>query len=150
MVASTVAMLLSACKPDACEEVNCNHGTCENGDCFCETGYEGLNCETEQRTAFVATYNVQESCDLGSFSYQITATAETETGTELIINNIGDFNFDVSASVNGTTFIIDHTTNTGAQIVGNGILTDDVLTITYVMTTTSGQTLNCQMTCTRL
>jgi len=143
-----ISTILAACTPDACEDVNCINGACENGDCICEIGFEGLNCETEQRLAFVATYNVEETCDQGNFSYQLTATAGTENSNDLIINNLGDFNFDVSANVDGNTFVIDHTTNTGATVVGNGTLTGGILTITYALTTTSGQTLNCQTTCT--
>ena len=32
---------------DPCDDVNCGpNGTCVDGDCICETGYSGVNCET--------------------------------------------------------------------------------------------------------
>ncbi|MFM1875844.1 MAG: hypothetical protein RL266_1581 [Bacteroidota bacterium] len=144
-------LLISACnQKDACEDVNCNNGVCVSGDCLCDSGYEGLNCEIEQRSAFVADYNVSESCDLGDFTYVINVAADSENGTELTIHNLGDFDFDVAATVNGTSFIISDQTGNGATVNGTGTLTNGILTITYTMETTGGQTLNCTMTCTPL
>jgi hypothetical protein len=144
----SLSVLLASCTPDACDDVNCNNGICEAGDCICEPGYEGFNCEVEQRLAFVSAYSVQESCDLGDFTYNITIAADSEIGTELTISNIGDFGFDVIAEVDGTSFSITDQVVNGATVNGTGTLDSGILTITYVMETTSGQTINCTMTCT--
>lgn len=148
MIALLVSILSSCNTKDACEDVNCNNGTCDSGNCVCETGFEGLNCEIEQRLAFIGNYNVSESCDLGDFSYTISISASAENGAELTINNIGDFDFDVSAMVDGSTFTIADQSGNGATINGTGILANGELTITYIMTTSGGQTLNCTMSCT--
>lgn len=141
-----ISVALFSCKPDACKDVNCNIGTCNAGDCICESGYEGQNCETEQRLAFVGDYSVAESCDLGNFNYIINITANSEIGTELTIHNIGDFDFDVTASVDGATFTIDNQLVNGATINGTGQLTSGELNMSYTMETSSGQTLSCTMT----
>lgn len=141
-----ICFALASCKPDPCKDVDCNNGTCESGNCICEAGYEGFNCEVEQRLAFVGDYSVNESCDLGNFNYVINVTAETEVGTELTIHNIGDFDFDLTAHVNGNTFAIEDSTN-GATVSGTGELANDVLSIVYTLETSSNQTLNCTMAC---
>lgn len=142
-----ISLSLYSCKPDPCKDVNCNNGLCSEGDCVCDAGYEGLNCETEQRQAFVGDFTVAESCDLGNFNYIINVTADSEEGTELTIHNIGDFDFDVVAVVNGNSFLIDNQMVNGATINGTGELSSSSLTITYTFETTGGQTLNCTMTC---
>lgn len=143
-----ICSALASCKPDPCEDVDCNNGTCDSGNCICETGYEGLNCEIQQRLAFIGDYNVSESCDLGDFNYMINVTADSEVGSELTIHNIGDFDFDVIALVDGTSFTIDSVIVTGGTINGSGTLSEDLLNITYTFETTSGQAVNCTMTCT--
>lgn len=140
--------VLFSCKKDLCKDVNCANGACNDGTCICETGFEGANCETEQRQAFVGTYSVDESCDLGDFSYAITISANSEDATLLTINNIGDFNFDIIAAVDGNSISIDHETGNGATVIGDGTLTNGILSVTYTMTTSSNQVLNCSMVCT--
>lgn len=143
------SLLISSCKPkDPCEDVDCVNGVCESGNCLCETGYEGIFCETEQRLAFVGDYDVSESCDLGDFSYMVSVNADSEVGTELTIHNIGDFDFDVTATVDGTSISIDDQTVNGATVNGTGTLANGVITVDYTLTTTGGQTLACTMTCT--
>lgn len=143
-----ITTVFVGCQPKACEDVNCNNGTCEKGECICEAGYEGPNCQTEQRQAFVAIYNVEESCNPGNLSYIITVSANSANASEITINNMGDFNFDVIATVSGATLSIDYETGNGARVVGNGTLENGVLTISYTMTTSSNQVLNCDMVCT--
>lgn len=142
-----ICLVFVSCKPDPCEDVNCNNGSCDSGTCLCETGYEGVNCEIEQRLAFVGDYNVSESCDLGNFDYIINVTADSEIGSELTIHNIGDFDFDVIANVNGSSFSLDNVVVTGGTVNGMGNLSGSTLDITYTFETTSGQTINCSMTC---
>lgn len=141
-----ICLAFASCKPDPCQDVDCNNGTCDSGDCICETGYEGVNCEVEQREAFVGDYDVTEVCDLGNFTYVISVTADSETGTELTIRNIGDFGFDVAANVDGSSFAITDQVVNGATVNGTGQLVEGTLTITYTMETTGGQVLNCTMT----
>ena len=90
---------LASCTPDACENVTClNDGICESGDYVCATGFEGPNCATEQRQAFVGIYSASETCNLGDFTYDITITADSETKTEITLSNLGDFDFEITGT----------------------------------------------------
>ncbi|MCF8278426.1 MAG: calcium-binding EGF-like domain-containing protein [Flavobacteriales bacterium] len=140
---------LASCTRDACKDVTClNGGTCQDGDCVCTAGYEGPNCSTEQRLAFVGNYSVQENCNLGTFNYTISINADSEAGTELTLHNLGDFNFDITGVVNGTTVTFTDQTGNGATINGTGQLTGGTLVISYTLVPGSGPTLSCTMNCT--
>lgn len=139
---------LVGCQSDPCDDVNCHNGTCHDGNCICEPGFDGPTCLTEQRQAFVGSYSVDESCDLGNFDYDITISANSEVATELTIHNIGDFDFDVTATVNGPSIMINHDTENGVAVVGSGVLENGILSISYTMNTSANQTLNCDMVCT--
>lgn len=144
-----ITIAISSCKVDACKDVVClNGGVCDEGDCLCEPGYEGFNCETEQRSAFIGDYTVEETCNLGSFSYSITMSANSTEGTEITLNNFGDFGFSIIGIVDGTTVTFTDQPGTGSTINGSGELENGVLIINYTLVTSAGQTLNCVMTCT--
>ena len=99
LFATIITFSLTSCKPDACKDVNClNDGICESGDCVCATGFEGPNCATEQRQAFVGIYSATETCNLGDFTYDITITADSETKTEITLSNLGDFDFEITGT----------------------------------------------------
>ena len=151
LLAGIISLGMSSCKVDACKDVVClNNGVCDNGDCVCEAGYEGFNCEIEQRLAYIGSYDVEESCNLGSFSYSIVLIADSETGTEITLSNFGDFGFDIIGIVNGSEITFTDQTGNGSTVNGTGILESEngVLTINYTMITSSAQTLECTMVCT--
>jgi len=50
-----LVLLASSCK-DPCKDVNCNNGNCLEGTCLCDDGYEGVNCDKEEREKFVGTW----------------------------------------------------------------------------------------------
>lgn len=140
---------IAACSPDACEDVVClNNGTCDSGHCVCPDGYEGLNCETEQRLAFVGSYAVSEACAQGDFAYSITIETASTSNTDVTIQNFSDFDLSVAASINGTSLTIPTQTVNASTISGNGEMVNDALLIDYTLTTSGGQTLVCTMTCT--
>ena len=146
-IITIIAFGLTACAPDACEDVNClNEGVCETGDCVCADGFEGPNCATEQRQAFVGTYSAADECDLGSFSYNVSISADSEAKTEITLNNIGDFNFDITGVVNGTSVTITDQMSNGSTINGTGQLTDGTLIINYTLVNATGQTITCILT----
>jgi len=140
-----LGLLLWTCKPDACHDTACVHGTCESGSCHCENGFEGVNCEIEQRLSFVGSYAVSETCDQGSFHYTLFIEADTEEATELTLYNLGDFGFEAVAQLNGNTIEIHDVDVNGATLNAIGELTGELLTIDYTLLTTSGQALNCRV-----
>jgi len=146
-LATLITLALTSCKPDACKDVTClNDGVCESGDCTCTAGYEGPNCGTEQRLAFVGEYSVVENCNLGDFNYQINIIASSDSVTEIILHNLGDFDFDITGVVSGTNVAFIDQTGTGSTINGTGSLTNGILLINYTLVTSGGQTLTCTMT----
>ncbi len=140
------ALFIGSCKKDPCKDVTCEHGTCNDGSCLCETGYEGSNCETEQRLAFVGNYNVTETCGPNSYNFTINILADTENVNELSIHNFGDLNFNITATVDGTSISIVDQSGNGKTVNGSGELVDGVLSISYTLETTSGQSIDCTLT----
>ena len=142
-----MSIAFSSCKPDACKDMTClNGGVCESGDCLCAVGYEGLNCATEQRQAFIGNYSVTDNCNLGSFNYQISIIADSETAVEITLNNLGDFDFDIIGVVSGSSVTFTGQSGTNSTINGTGTLADGTLVINYTLTTNGGQTLTCTLT----
>jgi hypothetical protein len=138
---------LASCTPDACKTVTClNNGICESGNCICTSGFEGPNCETEQRQSFVGTYSATETCNMGDFSYDITISADSETLTEITLNNLGDFDFDITGIVDGASVAFTEQTANGSTVNGFGQINNGTLTIEYTLVTTGGQTLTCSLT----
>lgn len=139
--------LLASCKPDACEDVNCSNGICDDGNCFCDVGFEGANCDTEERQKFIAEYTAEENCNPGDFDYDISITANPTSISHVTVSNLGDFNFDIEATVDGTDISIDSESN-GYTVVGSGMLSNGLLTLEYTLTTSAQQTLTCTVVCT--
>lgn len=145
-VAAIATIGLASCETDACQDVTCdNGGTCVEGDCVCATGYEGTNCETLVRAAFLGNYNITETCDSGSDSYAVTVTAGT-SDTEVEIENLYGAGLFTTGTVNSSGSI-----TIANQVFGNGTISGTitenagVLTITYTVAV-SGQSDTCTMT----
>lgn len=52
-----IVMLAMACSSDPCTDSSCgDHGTCIDGACMCDEGYEGDNCEREEREKFLGEW----------------------------------------------------------------------------------------------
>lgn len=139
------ALFVGSCKKDPCKDVTCVHGTCNDGSCVCETGYEGSNCETEQRLAFVGDYSVTETCGPNTYNFTVNVTADSENVSELTISNFGDFNFDVTATVIGSTITIAYQSDDGITVTGNGEFNEGGISLSYTMEATSGQTISCSL-----
>ena len=54
-------LMASSCK-DPCKDVNCNNGACLEGTCLCDDGYEGVNCDKEERDKFVGSWLGEIDC----------------------------------------------------------------------------------------
>lgn len=168
-------MFASSCKEDKdpCEDVNClNEGACDDGDCVCEeffygstcavrcvngsydstcvcnSGWEGDECETEERAKFIGSFSVYETCITSSQDYNYLSTIkEGEDG----LLSIAIYNFrddetyaPVIATVeDGTNLLIEPQKPKGTQEVsGTGYINDtrDTITIDYEFKANSGST----------
>ena len=50
-------LALSSCTTDPCVDVTCfNDGVCDDGTCMCTDWYEGMDCNTEERTKYYGNY----------------------------------------------------------------------------------------------
>lgn len=150
-VAAVATIGMVSCDTDPCKDVDCGvYGDCVEGDCVCDDGYEGAACATVQRDKFIATYNVNESCSSGNFTYSITVTTSSTGISSIIITNFGDYTVNVTGTVNenGTSITIPNQTVGGGTFSGSGQISGDILTITYTVTAGSS-TDTCTMTCTK-
>ena len=140
------------CATDYCAELTCENGTevaASGGcDCVCDAGYEGVSCDTEERAEFIGTYNVTEACTSGNYTYSITVTTSSTGVTSIIINNFGDYNVNVIATVSGDNLTIANQTVGGGTFSGSGQINGSILTITYNVTAGTSSD-DCTMTCTK-
>ncbi len=126
------AVVFSSCNPDACKDIICaNGGTCTDGTCACPSGYEGSLCETLSRTKFIGVYTGTETCTVGSDTYSITITANSDA-LKFNIQNLYNQSFTAIATAGGNSFTIpNQTVGSGVTAVGSGSITGNIITITY-------------------
>lgn len=131
-VFSTV--VFSSCDPDPCKDIVCaNGGTCTDGTCACPAGYEGTLCETLSRDKFIGVYNGTETCTVGSDTYAITITANSDK-IKFNIQNLYNQSFTAIASASNNTFSIpNQTVGAGVTAVGSGNIVGNTITITYTI-----------------
>jgi hypothetical protein len=126
--------LVTSCNPDACKDVICtNGGSCSNGTCACPSGYEGTLCETLSRTKFIGVYSGTETCTVGSDTYSITITANSDP-LKFNIQNLYNQSFTAIAAAGGNSFTIpNQTVGSGVTAVGSGSITGNTITVTYTI-----------------
>lgn len=142
-VAAVATIGMVSCDTDACKDVDCgDNGTCLEGDCICDTGYEGTNCQTLVRAAYIGSFNVQETCSQSTDTYAVTVSAG---GSDLAvtISNLYDAGLIVNGTVNadGGITIASQTFGTGT-ISGSVTKTGGVLTFNFTIAV-SGQSDSC-------
>jgi len=97
------------------------------------------------REKFLGSYNVNETCTSGTFTYSITVTESTTAEDAIVINNFGSYNLNVRATVSGENINYNDTQN-GITFSGRGSISGNTLTIIYTASQ-GGQTDNCTKTC---
>lgn len=154
MTFSVIAIASCKKEEDPCENVSClNGGTCNNGTCACATGYEGSTCATEQRSKFLASYQVSESCNVsGNFNYTLTINTSATGITNVVVNNFYGVGATVTGTVSGSSITIPsqlvNVNSTGYTFSGSGQVTGNILTLSYtVVVGTDSET--CTATCTK-
>jgi len=113
-----------ACTPDPCEQVNCAYsGFCEDGTCICQTGYEGVHCETITREKFKGIYNVNEDGTLTSIAQYTTSIEDGDVINEVRIKNFQNFFVnDVIATVAGDVMTISPQVVDGYEVQGTATI----------------------------
>jgi hypothetical protein len=114
---------------DACE-THCMNGTYSEGTCTCDNGYEGDACDVEERAEFLATYNADDNCESGTYTYESTITAGTAIDA-ISISNFAGFDVTVPATVDGSSFTItNHVDAAGRKFNGTGTISASGTTVT--------------------
>ena len=133
VLALSTALFFSSCK-DECKDVTCNNGgVCVEGACDCAVGYEGTDCSTEIRAKFIGTYTVSGTvaCPVtGSGTIPSTSlviTNSSASNTKIAINLLG---VNLTATVNGSSFTIDQSTQNNFTYTGSGSISGSNLTLT--------------------
>ncbi len=123
-------VLLFACG-NPCDDVVCNNnGVCIEGICDCQMGYEGVNCDTESRTAFLGQWNSANfGCDglLSPTSIQIAISSVSAAHIELI--DIANPNFIMIGEIDASKLTIPSQQIDGLSVSGNGTLNSNELTL---------------------
>lgn len=133
-VAAVATMGMVSCTTDACKDVDCGAwGTCLDGVCVCDDGYEGTDCDTEERAKFVGTYVASGTitCPVtgnGTFSAETVTVANSATSvTKITIDFAGVL---LTATVNGTGVTVDQATIDGLTYTGSGSINGNTLSLT--------------------
>lgn len=119
---------------DPCQDIVClNGGTCISGTCSCPNGYEGDSCQTLSRAKFIGEYTGNETCTIGSDSYNVTFTGNSND-KELVIGNLYNQGFALRCTVTGSTTFSFSENQQGVAVTGNGSINGNNLTIEYTLT----------------
>ena len=152
-VVAIATVSFNSCTTDACKDVDCGlYGECVDGDCVCDTGYEGVNCATEERAQFVGSYLASEAgCGVTDFASSI-GNSSTAVN-KIAITGFGGWECNgspivVIATVNGMDVTVDANQSFCAGDIvitsGSGSInaSGTVVTITY-NATAGGSTTTC-------
>ncbi|MEO6831044.1 MAG: calcium-binding EGF-like domain-containing protein [Chitinophagaceae bacterium] len=125
------AVFISSCAEDKCKALVCaNGGVCNQGACICPSGYEGPQCETDNRTRFLngtkSSWNVQEDGSESPETQYPISIVNGDGPTQILIKNFNNFFPEaVKARVKGDTMYIDPQTFPSGSVVGQGYIMDD-------------------------
>jgi hypothetical protein len=148
--AATVASMLflgaatfTSCGKEGCTDAEANNydvdATDDDGSC------------TFDRTKFVGTYTVNESCSSGNYNYSMTIAEASSNQVTVTLTNLGNFqNTVLSGTVSGDALTIASQTvtidGTAVGFSGQGTISGSTLTIIYVASV-GGTPDNCTATC---
>lgn len=143
-VAAIATIGMSSCDTDACSDVTCNNGgICVDGDCVCATGYEGTNCDTEERADFIGSYTFTDACFPNQAAQASMISTSSASVTRVLISNIlGEaLGGTASAEIDGDVISIPNQTVTDVdgdvwtvQGTGTGTLTNGTFAVTVQFT----------------
>ncbi len=82
------------------------------------------------REKFLGTYDVNESCATGNYTYSVTISESSVNTSDVILNNVGDFSANFTGVVSGSNISINGTQQ-GLTMSGTGTLNGNALTVIY-------------------
>ncbi|MEO0404537.1 MAG: hypothetical protein AAF193_06665, partial [Bacteroidota bacterium] len=97
------------------------------------------------REKFLGTYNTNESCDSGTYTYTLSVSTSSTGEDQIVINNFAGLNVSVRATVNGQNLTYNDTQQ-GITITGSGSIAGSTMTLIYTGSS-GGQTESCTATC---
>ncbi len=153
MIFTGVLFFTNSCK-NLCKDVECqNGGICveDDGSCDCSgTGYEGTNCETEERAKFLGTWAVTDACTLSNTStYTCTIDKSSSAINKVLIDNMwGLFSNPVEATVDGSSVdvALQEPDGDGYTISGSGTISGTEISWSYSITDPTSQVDDCTST----
>jgi hypothetical protein len=86
---------------------------------------------------FIGSYTVSESCSGGSDNYEIAITKSSNADNEILIGNFYNVGALITATVNGNDLTIPTQTGDGKTFSGNGTLSNNLLTLNFLVDGTS-------------
>lgn len=151
-LAITMSILtIVSCKEDeACTPDTCSNGSCSSGSCVCVSGYEGSECDIEQRAKFLGLYSFSENCNGSSFNYAASIGKGSSVNAVILFDFYALPNTEIKATVYGQNITIGQQTiihdGNEYSISGSGSISGQLLTLNYTMTTPSKSDLSCSAT----
>ena len=108
------------------------------------------SCEevVPDRDKFLGAFFVDETCDSGNDTYDITIIVSGSGENAVILANLYDWDEQASATVSGNTITIPSQLLDGITFSGSGTITDNILTINFSVSDGSNSD-NCNAICTR-
>jgi len=147
------------CETDKCENVGCENGSYAiNGNsctCECVSGYEGDSCNTEIRTKFLGTYDVDDDCLSNDSDYSSTIKVSNVEVNKILIENLGNYecdgsniNFEAEMTSSTTFDIIEKDYCDGDKLSGSGKIDQATgkVTIDYTFKPAIGTNQTCTAT----
>lgn len=91
---------------------------------------------TYKRDRYLGTFKVNENCNSGNFTYNVTISAAVAGGEAVVINNLGNYGFNVNANIASGAKLIFSETQSTITFSGEGDINGNTLSIVY--STSSG------------
>lgn len=145
-----IALAYAGCK-DACDGQVClNSGTCKDGECecvgryggencdtFCPVGYEGKNCEIQNRAKFIKPWSSHTRSSDGADVKHALIISAGGSVSSIYISNIASQAYNVVGTVSGKTtmdiYPQNATGNYTGKVSGSGYIQNNKLAINLTL-----------------
>lgn len=105
----------------------------------CDAGWEGTDCDTEQREKFIGTFNGDVVCGVSPDTYTLWISKTAGEDVQLVdVLNIDNRNLTYTGKVLDNTLEITEQTKSGITVEAEGVISGDTLTLDYTITDSVG------------